>query len=372
MKSVARLLSVLAVAVLAAACSSGGGGTDPYADPGTPPPDPITDPTVATSGSIAPSDEGSDLMEINVAGFAAPETGALSAAQLADVPESAFTVVEAGTVQGITVERIGGDVRAAADVVFVFDTTGSMSSGLSSVQDSIIAFADHLDGAGLDVRLGAVTFGDAFDTVADAGAPARGTSLGDRTPPTFDGEVRPTLPLTDDYAAFQTFVGDDSARGGGDGPENAIGALDFAATDLGWREGAQKILVVVTDVCSHTDVTFEAAFSGAAGWEGWAPPATDALLSDLSGTATVHVVGPDTVGCGENMKVFTGAEGTGGTFFDWDGFSSFDLTELPIATSAGGWVVTYRGTLDGTEKTVRVVIDDGSDVRGEFTLQATY
>lgn len=371
MKFASRLVSILAVAALAAACSSGG-GSDPYADPGTAAPDPITDPTVATSGSIAPSDKGDDLMEVNVAGFAEPETGALSVAQFADVPESAFTVVEAGTVQGITVERIGGDVRAAADVVFVFDTTFSMGSGLSSVQDSIIAFADFLDGAGLDVRLGAVTFGDAFDTVADVDAPARGTSLGGLTPPTFDSDVRPTLPLTDDFAAFQTFVSDDSPRGGGDRPENAIGALDFAATELGWRAGAQKTLIVVTDVCSHTDVTFEAAFSGDAGWEGWAPPATDDLLSDLRGNSTVHVVGPETVSCGENMNVFTGAEGTGGTFFAWDGFSSFDLTELPIATSAGGWVVTYRGTLDGTEKIVRVVIDDGSDIRGEFTLEATY
>ncbi|MDZ7708241.1 MAG: vWA domain-containing protein [Trueperaceae bacterium] len=292
MKPVAKLLSILVVAVLAAACTSEGGGSDPYADPGTPPPDPITDPTVATSGSIGPSDEGGDLMEINVAGFTEPETGSLSVAQLAELPASAFTVVEAGTVKGITVERIGGEVRAAADVVFVFDTTFSMGSGLDSVQDSIIAFADHLDGAGLDVRLGAVTFGDAFDTVADVDTPVRGTSLEDRTPPTFDGNVRPTLPLTDDYDAFQTFVTDDSPRGGGDNPENAIGALDFAATDLDWRAGAQKTLIVVTDVCSHTDTTFESEFSSYAGWEGWAPPATDDLLSDLSGNSTVHVVGP--------------------------------------------------------------------------------
>jgi hypothetical protein len=72
------------------------------------------------------------------------------------------------------------------------------------------------------------------------------------------------------------------------------------------------------------------------------------------------------------MSMFAGPSGTGGSFFPWAS-GTFDLTELPIAeTAAGGYVVTYRGTRDGSDHTVRVVIDDGGSVRGEFSVDATY
>src|SRR5690606_3985797 len=110
-----------------AACSQpqadGPGGADPYADPGIAPPPPITDPTVAPAARLGTPDSNG-IISINVAGMAAGEGSALSVAQASDM----FTVVEDGVVKGITVEEIGsGGSRAGADVVFVFDTTGSMS-----------------------------------------------------------------------------------------------------------------------------------------------------------------------------------------------------------------------------------------------------
>lgn len=186
-------------------------------------------------------------------------------------------------------------------------------------------------------------------------------------------DARPTFPLSDDVGAFQTFVAGDAPRSGGDGPENAIGALEFAFEDLAWRAGAQRLLIVITDICAHTADSFESAFGSYAGYAQWLPPATVDLVDHLRGQATVHVVGPATVSCGQNMDVFAGVDGTGGVFFSWDTSSTFDLTELPIAeATAGGYVVTYRGTRDGTEKPVRVVIDDGAGIRGEFTVRATY
>lgn len=376
MKRIMQWSLVAALLALLTACGSPSSGEDPYADLDVEPPPPVEDPTITTSGSIGTSSKGEDLMDINVAGFLDPETSGLSTAQVAELSESDFTVVEAGTVKGITVEKIGGDVRAGADVVFVFDTTGSMGSGLDSVQNSIIAFSQFLDDSGLDARVGAVTFGDAYDTVDDVAAPTRGESLRGDTPPSFDGDTRPTFDLSTDFAGFETFIADDSPRGGGDGPENAIGALDYAMQALDWREGAQRIMIVVTDVCSHTNPSFESAFSTSTDWDRWQPRPTSDVLADLRGRASVHVVGPADPFCSTDtvdMATFTGSDGTGGVFVPWDGFSEFDLTELPIAeATSGGYVVTFRGTKDGEPKTVRVVIDDGSDIRGEFSLEATY
>ncbi len=371
MKPFRMLFPLAAFGLILAACAAPANGDDPYADPGTAPPPTIEDPTIATTGTIRASDKGDDLMDISVSGFLGPD------GEATDLDEGDFTVVEAGTVKGITVERIGGEVRAAADIVFVFDTTGSMGSGLTSVQNSIIAFSEFLDTSGLDARVGAVTFGDAYDTKNDPDdADERGVSLRGDTPPGFDSSPRPTFDLSADFEAFQTFIEGDSPRGGGDAPENAIGSVEFALDNLAWRDGAQKIMIVVMDICSHTHDTFESQFSGTDGWERWQPPVTEDLLDRLTGEGVVtHVVGPDSTFCDdthENMKVFAGVDGTGGVFFDWDG-SEFDLEELPIATAAtGGYIVTFRGTKDGAEKTVRVVIDDGSDIRGEFSRSATY
>ena len=360
-----RLAAALLIALALAACAGPGALDDPYADPGTAPPPTITDPTITTSGSIAPRPGTEGLMDINVAGFAAPGAeGTLPALGSGD-----FTVVEDGVVKGITVERIGGSITAAADIAFVFDTTGSMGSALRSVQDSIIEFVDFLGDRGLDVRVGAITFGDAFDTQVDGGT--RGTSISGRTPPSFDTFERPSFPLSNDYTAFQAFIEGDSPRGGGDAAENALGALEFADDALDWRPGAQKILIVIMDIYSHNDETF--TFTGG---DDWMPPNPDDLLADLRGDAIVHVVSPDysagVPGSFTDMGMFAGVGGTGGVFFPW-AFGDFDLTELPIAeAAAGGYIVTYRGTRSGTTHTVRVVIDDGGEIRGEFTTTATY
>lgn len=381
-RSLTKLALAAAAILLLTACGGGRQAVDPYADPGTPPPPPVADPTIVTSGSIAASPKGPGLHDINVAGFAMPEAEAaalrlagLTPESIANLPPSAFTVVEDGVVKGITVERISSDSRAAADLVFVFDTTASMGSALSSVQASIVAFADHLEDGGLDVRLGAVTFGDAYDTKVESGT--RGVSLREDTPPSFDNFERPTFALSDDFDAFREFIEGDTPRAGGDGPENAYGATEFVYDEFAWRAGAQRLMVVITDVCQHTPTTFS-RFSGAAGYEGWMPPSQEALIEKLRGNATVHAIGPDysVYGCGSHYDVadLAGAAGTGGVFHAWDGWSEFDLTELPLAAAArGGYVITYRGTTGtGEPKEVRVVIDDGGNVRGEFTISGDY
>src|SRR5690625_3596539 len=230
-----KLLPLLfaGLALLLAACGSNSGstGADPYAPLDVDPPPPIEDPTITTSGSVSAKPGSPDLMQINVAGFLAPApvegSGLAPASAGREIPKLSardFTVVEAGVVKGITIERIGSGSEAAADVAFVFDTTISMGRALGTVQESIIEFVDHLSESGLNVRVGAVTFGDAFDTIEEA---STRSGSGGAEPPTFDQDERPTFGLTRDKEAFKAFIDEDSPRSGVDFPENAVGALAF-------------------------------------------------------------------------------------------------------------------------------------------------
>ena len=57
-----------------------------------------------------------------------------------------------------------GDERPV-DVVFVFDTTGSMQDEIDVVKQRCIAFAEGLESKGRDYRLGLVTFWDTIQGV---------------------------------------------------------------------------------------------------------------------------------------------------------------------------------------------------------------
>lgn len=367
-----NIAAITLLGLVLAACTTEpppGGSTDPYADPGTPPPAVISDPTVAVAFSVgAPDSDG--IIELNVPGFA--DVGSAGPAAMST---AGFTVVEDGIVKGITVDRIGGGTRAAADIAFVFDTTGSMGSGLDSVISSITAFATDLDASGLDVRLAAVTFGDAFDT--HAGDDRAGT--GNDEPPTFDPFARPMLDLTTDIGAFLEFIDEQEPEDGGSGAENAVGALMHAHNALDWRPGAQCVLIVITDIYAWEAPAEGSVIREYYGniTEPWIPPASADAIAQLRGDCVVHVVSPDFASLSDSryvdMAIFTGADATGGVHYEWNGLAEFDMSELPITGAlTSGHVVRYRGSTTGDEHEVRLVYDDGSGSRGEHTTTATY
>jgi hypothetical protein len=283
------------------------------------------------------------------------------------IPASAFTVFENGSARTIvSVEKIDGNARAGADIAFVLDTTESMKSAIDGAKDSILGFVDYLDAKGLDVQVGAVTFGDAFDTQnASAGA---GVSLRGSTPPAFDVDARPSFELGSGIEDFKAFLTEQQARGGAKKQENALGALEFAYEKLDWRPGAQRILIVVTDTCSYTSANF--------GEDGitdpWIPRTTQQVLARLKGQAMVHVIAPKLVlGCPflgyADVASFTGAAGTGGVHVEWDGKSQFRLDELPLTPAlTAGYLVRYLSSVRG-QRSVRVAVDHG-DLHGEAVV----
>jgi VWFA-related protein len=120
---------------------------------------------------------------------------------------------------------IGSD--RPVDIVFVFDTTGSMDDEIEGVKNTSIAFANKLRASNRDFRLGLVAFGDEIRSVDNR-----------------DGT------LTADAEEFKRWVGRLRADGGGDDEEMALDAL-MEGGGMQFRPDAQKILLLITDAPPH-------------------------------------------------------------------------------------------------------------------------
>jgi hypothetical protein len=116
------------------------------------------------------------------------------------------------------------------DVVFIFDTTGSMSDKRDGLVSSMSSFVDDLSSLALDWRTACVPFGDLF-------------VAGDR----IDGDlpfVSTVQRAKDQLALMPPF------NGGGNGGESSIEAMR-AAFAKPFRPETIKVLVLLTDDYAH-------------------------------------------------------------------------------------------------------------------------
>ncbi len=115
------------------------------------------------------------------------------------------------------VEEIG-----KVDIIFVLDTTSSMTSAIASVKNNVNEFVRIMTIAGFDARFGIITFGDYPNIPC-------GTEL-----------KRDTLFLQACLAGIGT-------HGGADAPETALDAMMWARDSMEWRMGARRVILLVTD-----------------------------------------------------------------------------------------------------------------------------
>ena len=179
-----------------------------------------------------------------------------------------------------------------ADIVFVFDTTGSMGEEISEMKNISKDFADGLSAAGIDYRFGLTEFRD-FPVTCD------GTVCGDAND--FAYKIYNGGVLSDNPTVFKSWIDSLNPSGGGDLPESTLAALMHTVKDQKWRGGdASKIIVLISDAYPHSDGhccnqeknTF------------------DGVISALTRSGiTVYVVGPDEA----SMEMI--ANSTGGKFF---------------------------------------------------------
>lgn len=234
---------------------------------------------------------------------------------------------------------VSSSSRAPVDLVFVNDTTGSMSGTVNGISESIKTFAQKVDAGGIDARFSMFTYGDAFGT---KGSPAKFTvGTGDFAPPSFDNTPRPYLGLSE-LAPFEKFLAEMKGSGalgvgGGDSPENTLGALSWSNAKVAWRQGAAHVFVVIGDNPSHQKA------SGSKFGPSWIPPNGDDVVADLSGKAVAHVVGHDT-GSETLYNLKKLADGTGGNFKDLPKDGKVDLAQVGLDSFL---LAGYRGVCTG-------------------------
>jgi hypothetical protein len=132
--------------------------------------------------------------------------------------------------------QIDDKLTGTADIVFVIDTTGSMSSCISNVKNNIISFAEELEGEGVSARWALVDYRDiTCDGVNSTHIVMNGASG--------------WYTSADE---FKTAISNLTVDGGGDIPECAVDGL-MKATELTTRKDARTFYVLVTDANYKVD-----------------------------------------------------------------------------------------------------------------------
>jgi len=124
-----------------------------------------------------------------------------------------------------------------ADIAFVIDTTGSMSSAISGVKNNVNAFAEKLvNEYNVDANFSLIEFRDITVDGANSTKQHKNTSSNWFT----------------NVNTFKNEVNKLSVGGGGDTPETPIDGLEMARR-LDWRGDATKFVILVTDAGYKTN-----------------------------------------------------------------------------------------------------------------------
>jgi len=142
----------------------------------------------------------------------------------------ALTTVNTGTVQNHQIE-----------VVFILDTTSSMSGLIQAAKEKIWSIATTMASAEQtpDIRMGLVAFRDRGDTY-----------------------VTKVLDLSQDLDSMYASLMDFKAQGGGDGPESVNQALYDAVNRISWSddENVYKVAFLIGDAPPHMDYRNDVKF----------------------------------------------------------------------------------------------------------------
>ena len=223
--------------------------------------------------------------------------------------------------------------RSAADIVFVFDSSGSMGSHINEMKSISKNFAKSLNESGIDYRLGLVSFRD-FPISCENGG--KRVTCGD--PDDFPYKVygNPTSDLNEFYSWVNTLEAD----GGGDVREEAmLPAIRHALDDMEWREDADKLIILITDGYPHSE-------GDCCNVEGDTLSGTISTL--ISNEVKLYAVGP------ENESIQSMVRYTGGRFYNMGSSRSLDPILGDIFEGIG---YSFQVELDASCRENDLVVD---------------
>jgi len=132
--------------------------------------------------------------------------------------------------QGVAPENLG-----KLDMVIAFDTTGSMASYIGAVRKEVSELVPRLFKDNEDLRLGIVAFGDYCDMV---------------NAKEFGNAYQCLMPTNNENAIIK-FINESKDTSGGDGDEFYELVIKKVVDETPWREGATKVLLLISDACPH-------------------------------------------------------------------------------------------------------------------------
>ena len=133
--------------------------------------------------------------------------------------------------EGVAPENIG-----KLDMVIAFDTTGSMAAYIEAVRKEVSELVPRLFKNNEDLRLGVVAFGDYCDM---------------KNAQEF-GDAYQCLMPTDNENAIVKFINESKDTSGGEGDEFYELVIKKVVEETPWREGATKVLLLISDACPHS------------------------------------------------------------------------------------------------------------------------
>ena len=109
------------------------------------------------------------------------------------------------------------------DVLYIIDSTGSMSSYITAAKEETKNIANQLKNIYPDMKFkyGYIFYRDPIDSVED---------------------IHEIIDLTDDINSLYEKIGAIEAYGGGDEPEDWVGAYKLANEKINWRNGNKVII----------------------------------------------------------------------------------------------------------------------------------
>lgn len=240
---------------------------------------------------------------------------------------SNFTISEDGELmENCTVTSISeGSTAAKADIVFVFDVTGSMGEEVEDLKTNILAFSQDLEVSNIDYNLGLVIYGDYVEGIYG---------------------------MTRDASEFRSYV--QSITLGAGSAENPLDAI-VEALNLNMRADSERIFILATD----EEYTV------------WYTTLNQAIQAAQAADVTVHAATLPSLNTIYEPLVL----GTGGVFFDILTNSFAEVLEDLSAELINRYQVictTPTPARNNTWRHVTVQVNDGAsggEGTGDYFIQ---
>jgi hypothetical protein len=249
------------------------------------------------------------------------------------------------TNKGILVKKVSRGNLLTADVVFCLDVSGSMPSAVvDSLVNTVARFADIMYNYGLDLEFGGVGY---------------------------VGDIRGVKHLTGDVANFKNwahstkFIDPVTAvlhptYGSSSLSQNAVTAIKYADSAFSWRNGAQRIYILLTDA----PISPSSQINWSNEW----------VINNQKGKASVHVVFiGDTAKytnqwyplnlSNQHPKDLTAATGGSFTLFP-ETASGLDISKLPITNILSSSHLVEFFSKSGT-RNIRVILSVSPNYDGQ-------